>query len=146
MKKKESSKSIVLAFMLAAIPALALIFAALPAMAKSQSNAPAEDTVVNTTNLPGTIEGYAGDVPLEIHIAGNKITEIKALPNYETPSYFARACVLLNEWVGKTTEEALTMEVDAVSGATYSSDAIINNVRVGLQHHKATKSRAKNKR
>ena len=39
---------------------------------------------------------------------------------------------LLEKLVGKTVEEAKTVELDAVSGATYSSEAVIKNIRLGL--------------
>ncbi|MDE5968436.1 MAG: FMN-binding protein, partial [Muribaculaceae bacterium] len=92
-------------------------------------------TVVHTAKLSGTTNGYAGPVDLDISLADNKITEIKALENTETPSFFKRASELLTSWNGKTPEEALEMKVDAISGATYSSAAIIDNVNVGLKYY-----------
>jgi uncharacterized protein with FMN-binding domain len=35
--------------------------------------------------------------------------------------------------VGKKVDEAAKMQLDAVSGATYSSEAVIENLRAGLQ-------------
>ena len=98
-------------------------------------------TVIHTATLPGTISGYAGPVPLDIYIENGKITDIKALPNAESPSFFNRALTLLNSWIGKTPEEALQIKVDAVSGATYSSEAIINNVNAGLTYYRGIDSR-----
>ncbi len=91
--------------------------------------------VIHTDGMNGTIAGYAGPVPLDIYIADGKISEIKALPNAETPSFFSRAAGLLCKWSGKTPAEALEMKVDAVSGATYSSAAIISNVNAGLAYY-----------
>lgn len=91
--------------------------------------------IIHTAAIPGTIAGYAGKVPLEIYISEGKISDVKALPNAETPSFFERASVLLDEWKGKTPEEAQALNVDAVSGATYSSAAIIDNMKKGLSYY-----------
>lgn len=88
--------------------------------------------IIHTAVLSGTIPGYAGDVPLDMYIKDEKIIDIKALSNEETPSFFKRASVLFDSWIGKTPAEALAVKVDAVSGATYSSDAIMSNVYAAL--------------
>ena len=46
---------------------------------------------------------------------------MEALPNSETPDFFHEASALLTRWDGKTTEQALAMKVDGVTGATFSS-------------------------
>lgn len=99
---------------------------------------PDGSVIIHTSGLPGTISGYAGPVPLDIFITDGKISEIKALPNAETPSFFKRAEELLSKWNGMTPEDALEVNVDAVSGATYSSSAIISNVNAGLAHYQKT--------
>lgn len=88
--------------------------------------------VVHTASLSNTKEGYAGPVPLDIYIKDGKIIKIKPLENDETPTFFNRALALLEKWKGMTVAEALDAMVDAVSGATYSSSAIINNARKGF--------------
>ena len=98
---------------------------------------PDGSVIIHTAELPGTISGYAGPVPLDIYIADGKIIEIKALENTETPSFFKRASVLFDSWIGKTPQEALDMKVDGVSGATYTSAAIIDNVNAGLTHYQS---------
>ncbi len=90
--------------------------------------------VVNTTALCSDISGYGGKVPLEITVKDGKVVNIKALDNSETEDFFNQASALLSRWNGKTVDEALAMEVDAVSGATFSSKAIIGNVQRGLQY------------
>lgn len=101
-------------------------------------------TVINTSNLTKTITGYAGPVPLEIYIKDGKISDIKPLSNEETPSFFNRASALLQSWIGKTPQDALAMNVDAVSGATYSSNAIISNVNAGLAYYDGTANKPHN--
>ncbi len=91
-------------------------------------------TVINTSALASDIQGYAGKVPLEITLKDGKVTGIKALDNAETPDFFGQASALLSKWNGKTIDEALATQVDAVSGATFSSKAIIGNVQLGLQY------------
>lgn len=90
---------------------------------------------IHTADVPGVINGYAGPVDMDIYIEDGKISEVKALPNTETPSFFKRSSVLLKSWDGKTPAEALDMKIDGVSGATYSSSAIINNVNAGLAYY-----------
>lgn len=90
------------------------------------------ETVIHTAGLPGTIDGYAGPVALDIRIADGRIAEIRPLPNAESPAFFKRATAVIESWIGKTPDEALGVKVDAISGATYSSNAIIANVRAGL--------------
>jgi len=89
--------------------------------------------VVNTAQTGKDIKGYAGPVPLEITIRENRVVSVSALPNTETPEFFDEAKTILSKWNGMTVEEASAAEIDAVSGATFSSRAIVNNVRRGLQ-------------
>ena len=90
--------------------------------------------VIYTKALGADIQGYAGKVPLEITLKDGKVQNVKALDNAETPDFFEQASALLARWNGKTLEEAQAMKVDAVSGATFSSNAIIGNMQRGLQY------------
>lgn len=110
--------------------------------AKAVSRTSEGATVIHTADLPGTINGYAGPVPLDITIADGKLTEVKAMPNSESPGFFERAAVLLDSWKGKTPEEAEQLKVDAVSGATYSSNAIITNVNAGLAFYQGEETKS----
>lgn len=91
--------------------------------------------VINTTYLASDVSGFRGAVPLKIYVdADGIITNIEALPNSETPRFFERASALLSEWKGKTVNDAQAADIDAVSGATFSSKAIIENVKRGLDY------------
>lgn len=68
--------------------------------------------VINTTSLGKDITGYGGNVPLEIFIKDGRVSDIKALPNTETPEFFDHAKTLFAKWKGKKVEEAATMKVD----------------------------------
>ena len=93
--------------------------------------------VVNTKPLAKDIQGYGGPVPLRLHISRDGVvTAIKAEPNAESPDFFERAKTLLARWQGKSVDEAMAEKVDAVSGATFSSKAIIANVQRGLAYAK----------
>ena len=93
--------------------------------------------VVNTRVLAKDVQGYGGPVPLKIHIdKDGRLTAIEAEPNAESPSFFDRAKELFSRWQGKTIDEAMSEDVDAVSGATFSSKAIIRNVQRGLAYAK----------
>ena len=90
--------------------------------------------VVNTKPLAKDVQGYGGPVPLKIHIKDGRVAAVEAEPNAESPDFFNRAKTLLNHWQGKEVDEALAEEVDAVSGATFSSRAIIANMQRGLAY------------
>ena len=94
--------------------------------------------VVNTSSIVKT-RGFQGKTPVKIYIKGGKIQKIEALPNQETPAVFAKAEALLQKFVGKSVDEATQMKVDGVSGATYSSKALIENVKGGLKYYKENK-------
>ena len=96
--------------------------------------------VVNTTTLATDVEGYIGTTPLKIYIQKNKILKIEALHNQETPKYFARIKKqLLDKWDGMTVKEAQKAQVDGVTGATMSSDAVKENVKRGLDYYQKHK-------
>ena len=92
--------------------------------------------VVNTKALAKDVQGYGGPVPLKIHIKDGRVAAVEAEPNAESPDFFNRAKELLNHWQNKSVDEALAEEVDAVSGATFSSKAIIANMQRGLAYAK----------
>lgn len=95
-----------------------------------------KDTVfVNTTDLAKDVIGYEGTTPLLIKLVEGRIVSIEALPNDETPGFFRRVknSALFTAPLGKTVSEALELKLDAVSGATFSSKAVIENLRRGLR-------------
>ncbi len=97
-------------------------------------------TVVNTTTLAADVEGYAGPTPVKIYIRKNKIERVEALPNMETPKYFVRIKrELLDKWNGLVVKKAADQKVDALTGATFSSDAVIENVRRGISYYNKQK-------
>ena len=97
-------------------------------------------TVVNTTELGKDVVGYVATTPLKIYIQKNKVVKIEALKNQETPKYFVKVKKqLLDKWNDKKVSEAAKMKVDGVTGATFSSDAVIKNVQLGLEYYQKKK-------
>lgn len=92
--------------------------------------------IVSTQQLAEDIMGYGGNVPLEIYMKDNRISKVVALENAETPSYFAkvRNSNLLQQWNNLSPQEAISKKVDAISGATESSVAIIQSVQKVMEH------------
>lgn len=96
--------------------------------------------IINTSTISKGVKGYLGNTPLKIYITNNKIDKIEALPNKETPKYFLKVKnQMLDKWNGMTVTKALTADVDGVTGATFSSDAVKKNVKMGLEYYKAHK-------
>ena len=97
-------------------------------------------TVINTTTLGKDVQGYLGTTPLKIYIEKNKVVKIEALKNQETPKYFIKVKkALLEKWNGMKVKDAQKLKVDAVTGATYSSNAVIDNVKLGLDYYQSHK-------
>ena len=97
-------------------------------------------TVVNTTTLTKNVRGFKGATPLKIYIKGNKIQKIEALKNQETPQYFAKAkAYVLSKYEGLSVSKASNLKIDAKTGATFSTKALIKNVQEGVSYYKAHK-------
>ena len=96
--------------------------------------------IMNTTKLGANVQGYNGPTPLKIYIKEDKIEKVEALPNDETPRFFEMVKTgLLNKWNGMTVKQAASAKVDAVTGATYSSNAVKENVRLGVEYYQKHK-------
>ena len=92
--------------------------------------------IVNTTDLCKDVMGYGGPTPVEIQIKKGVVEKITPLKNQETPEFFGavRNSDLFESLDGKTLAEALSTPIDGVSGATYSSNAAIKNIRTGISY------------
>ena len=99
----------------------------------------AENEVIGSVLLSSPysdgVKGYAGKTPLLIALDNeDKIMQIKLLANHETPGFIKRVTKsgYLESWNGLSVDEALQKNVDAVSGATYSSKGIQNSLKARL--------------
>lgn len=93
-------------------------------------------TVLLSSPYSDGINGFNGPTPLQIALDNSgKIIEVRVLDNDETPNFLKRVtdAGYLDSWNGLTVEEALNKEVDAVSGATYSSRGIQNSLKARLE-------------
>lgn len=126
---KKTAKILIAVLALVALATAAVVmFPALGQNMKANNK-----VVVNTTELCKDVLGHHATTPVEITIVGGKIESVKALPSEETPSFYVEAVKVLDAFKGMTVKQALEAEVDAISGATMSSDALIENVKAGLK-------------
>jgi electron transport complex protein RnfG len=96
--------------------------------------------VVNTTTLGKKVTGYVAATPLKIYIQNDKIVRIEALKNQETPKHNAMVKrKMLNKWDGMKVKDAVKQNVDGVTGATFTSDAMKKNVQLGLEYYQQHK-------
>ncbi len=96
-------------------------------------------TIVNTTTLTKSVRGFHGPTPVKIYIKGNKVQKIETLPNQEGKKYFAIAQKVLTQFEGKSVSKVEKMQVDAKTGATFSTKALIQNVQTGVKYYKSHK-------
>ena len=96
---------------------------------------------INTSTLSQEVKGYNGPTPLLITIEKDKIVKVEALENAETPRFFEHMTKggMLERWNGMDVDAALNAKVDVVAGATFSSNAVIENMRLGLNYYKEHK-------
>ena len=84
-------------------------------------------TVLFSSPYSDNIKGFNGPTPLLIALdAEGRIKNVVLLENQETP-FYAKLVVnggLYDAWNGLTPDEALNKDVDAVSGATYTSNGV----------------------
>ena len=96
--------------------------------------------VVNTTTLGKDVQGYAGTTPVKVYIKKNKVEKVEFLKNQETPKYFTRVKnALQGKWDGLKVKDAAALKVDGVTGATFSSEAVVKNVQLGLEYYQKNK-------
>ncbi len=95
--------------------------------------------VINSSSLASDVIGYGGRTPVEIVIQDGVIDRIEILPNSETPSFQESITKggFFESWYGMTLEEAAVAQIDAVSGATFSSEAFAENIRRAVRYASA---------
>ena len=83
---------------------------------------------LNDGEYEGTADGYGGPITVRITIKDGKLTDIVIVSHSETPEYFDKANAVINEIL-----KSGSVNVDAVSGATITSNAIKKAVSEALQ-------------
>lgn len=90
-----------------------------------------------TQPLCSEVIGYNDVVPLKIVLEQGRISGIEILENRETPRYMSRVedSGLVERFYGLTPAETVDFQVDAVSGATFTSSAIIKSVKMTMRDY-----------
>ena len=113
---------------------------------KASSKKSASTTqVIYTGDIANKVIGYNGTTPLNITVKNGVIENIEVLENQESPAYLKRAKdKVLPQYIGKTVAEAKKLKPDIATGATYTSEALIKNIQMGLEQSKSATT-SKNK-
>ena len=81
-------------------------------------------------------KGFRGPVPVAVFInPQGRIVTVRPLPNREDARFWRRLlqAALFDSWSGFPVKEAAKLEVDGVTGATYSSRGVIGSTRAILR-------------
>lgn len=97
--------------------------------------------VVNTTTLANDVDGYAGPTPVEVYIKKNKIVKVVPLKTMDGPKYVAKVKNgMLTKYEGmKIEKKAPLPKVDGVTGATFTSDAMRQNIVRAIEYYQKHK-------
>ena len=97
--------------------------------------------VVNTATLAQDVEGYAGPTPVEVYIKKDKIVKVVPLKTMDGPKYVAKVKNgMLSKYEGMKIEKKKALpQVDGVTGATFTSDAMKENIKRAVEYYKKNK-------
>ena len=92
--------------------------------------------VINTTTLAQDVEGYNGPTPVEVYIKKNKIVKVVPLKTMDGAKYVAKVKKgMLPKYEGAKIKKGVVPEVDGVTGATFTSDAMKENIRRAVDYY-----------
>ena len=134
---------------LCAILLIAVVAVPIEGKTKKKPSKANTSQVIYTGDIAKKVYGYNGKTPVNIHVKDGKIVQIEVLPNEETPQYLKRAIAkICPQFEGKKIAEAQKVKADVATGATYTSEALIKNIQMGLEQASQSagkgKSRANN--
>lgn len=89
---------------------------------------PEPEYIYNNGTYIGTAYGYAGDITVTITIENDVITDIQAYADGDDPEYYDDAMYYILPQI----QQSLSADVDAYSGATYSSQGLMDAARNAL--------------
>ena len=97
--------------------------------------------IVNTTTIANDVEGYAGPTPVEVYIKKNAIVKVVPLKTMDGPKYVAKVKnQMLTKYEGMKVEKKNPLpKVDGVTGATFTSDAMRQNVDRAIEYYQKHK-------
>lgn len=84
--------------------------------------------MLNDGTYTGSADGFKGTIKVSVTVKGGAVTSVDVVSQSETPKYWSRAKALLDTIVSEQ-----SLEVDAVSGATFSSKGILCAVYDALE-------------
>ncbi|MGN0408631.1 MAG: FMN-binding protein, partial [Bacteroides sp.] len=76
----------------------------------------------------GSADGFESTIKVSVTVKNGTVTNIEILEENDTPDFFERAKRIISDIIDKQ-----SLNVDAVSGATYSSIGILNAVNNALE-------------
>ena len=130
-------KTIIIAAIMLLVAGTASLDARTKKSAKSKKATATQ--VIYTGDIASKVIGYNGTTPLNITVKNGVIENIEVLENQESPAYLKRATAkVLPQYIGKTVAEAKKLNADIATGATYTSEALIKNIQMGLDKVKST--------
>ena len=98
--------------------------------APAAPEAPAEDTLAANEYI-GVAQGFSGETKVKVTMDGDKISKIDVLSHGDTDAFFNQAKAVTDSIIS-----AQSVEVDAVTGATFSSKGIMDAVANALSQVK----------
>ena len=133
-------KTLIIAAIMLLVAGTVSLDARTKAKAKKATNGTTQ--VIYTGDIANKVIGYNGTTPLNITVKNGVIENIEVLPNQESPGYLKRAKdKVLPQYIGKTVAEAKKLNADIATGATYTSEALIKNIQMGLNQAKSTSTK-----
>ena len=81
-----------------------------------------------------------GPTPVEVYIKKNKIVKVVPLKSQEGPKYVAKVKKdMLPKYEQMNVKKGTVQDVDAVTGATFTSKAVQENIRRAVDYYKKHK-------
>lgn len=148
---KPSSKTVhenklewIILFIILSIFAINIISKEPKQVTKASSTASESTQYIETKDINGSdkILGYGGPLNLALNLDNNQVIQsIELKENNETPYYVQNIDTLLNKYIGiSLCDSGKLVEVDAISGATITSNAVLENlVNVAAQAKQCSK-------
>ena len=99
---------------------------------ETQTTAPAvsfSGAVLTDGTYQGSADGYNGTITVSVTVSGGQVTDIAVVSNSDTARFFDSATGVLTD-----IEEEQSLEVDTVTGATFSSAGLIQATYNALQN------------
>ena len=103
--------------------------------AQSQRNSGERGALLKDGTFTGAARSFGGVMHVSVVVSNGYITSIEVTGTGDNSPYFDRA----KEKVIPAIVDRQSVSVDTVSGATFSSNALIKNVQAGLAYYKKKK-------